>query len=160
MSDIAKTDDLFFTRAGLNRARIEGIVGDALKGADDGELFLEYCQSESFAFDDGRLKSASFDTTQGFGLRAIAGEATGYAHASELSEDAIRRAAGTVRAVRTGYQGTMDVGPSGTNRSLYTDANPLPGIPFEAKVKLLADIDAYARAKDPRVRQVMASLSA
>ena len=159
MSDLSQTDRLFFDMTGMDRGRVEGLVGEALSDADDGELFLEYCQSESFAFDDGRLKSASFDTTQGFGLRAIAGEATGFAHASELSEAAIRRAAGTVRAVRTGYHGKMDVGPSGTNRSLYTDANPLPGIPFETKLKLLADIDAYARAKDPRVRQVMASVS-
>jgi TldD protein len=159
MSDLIQTDRLFFDMTGMDRGRVERLVGEALRDADDGELFLEYCQSESFAFDDGRLKSASFDTTQGFGLRAIAGEATGFAHASELSEAAIRRAAGTVRAVRTGYHGTMDVGPSGTNRSLYTDANPLPGMPFETKLKLLADIDAYARAKDSRVRQVMASVS-
>jgi TldD protein len=159
MSDLIQTDRLFFDMTGMDRGRVERLVGEALRDADDGELFLEYCQSESFGFDDGRLKSASFDTTQGFGLRAIAGEATGFAHASELSEAAIRRAAGTVRAVRTGYHGTMDVGPSGTNRSLYTDANPLPGMPFETKLKLLADIDAYARAKDSRVRQVMASVS-
>ncbi|MBV8169554.1 MAG: metalloprotease TldD, partial [Alphaproteobacteria bacterium] len=159
MSDLAQTDRLFFDMTGMDRRRVESVVGDALGDADDGELFLEYCQSESFGFDDGRLKSASFDTTQGFGLRAIMGEATGFAHATELSEDAIKRAATTVRAVRTGYRGTMDVGPAGTNRSLYTDANPLPAVPFEAKVKLLADIDAYARAKDPRVRQVMTSIS-
>ncbi len=159
MSDLAQTDRLFFDMTGMDRGRVERLVGEALQAADDGELFLEYCQSESLAFDDGRLKSAAFDTTQGFGLRAIAGEATGYAHASELSEDAIRRAGATVQAVRTGYRGTMDVGPVGTNRSLYTDANPLPGVPFETKLKLLAEIDAYARAKDPRVRQVMASLS-
>src|SRR5262249_3982993 len=159
MSDIAKTDDLFFTRAGLDRARIEGIVGDALNGADDGELFLEYSQSESLAYDDGRLKSASFHTPQGFGLRSIAGEAAGYAHASELNEDAIRRAAQTVKAVHAGYGGTLALPPQGTNRNLYTDDNPLALTPFEHKVSLLADIDAYVRAKDPRVRQVMASLS-
>ena len=72
-------------------------MDDALHGADDGELYLEYRQTESFAFDDGRLKAATYDTTQGFGLRAVAGEATGYAHASELSEAAIKRAADAVR---------------------------------------------------------------
>jgi TldD protein len=158
MSDLTQTDRLFFDMTGMDRGRVERLVGDALKDSDDGELFLEYCQSESFSFDDGQLKSASFDTTQGFGLRSIVGEATGFAHASDLSEDAIQRAAATVRAVRTGYQGQMALGPSGTNRNLYTDLNPLPGVPFEAKVKLLADIDAYARAKDPRVRQVMATV--
>ena len=152
-------DELFFTRAGLDPKRVESIVGDALHGADDGELFLEYAQSESFAFDDGRLKSASFDTSQGFGLRAVSGEQTGYAHASELSEAAIRRAATTVRAVRAGHGGVMAEGPQGTNRHLYTDTNPLGEVPFETKTKLLQDIDAYLRAKDPRVRQVSASLA-
>jgi len=85
MADLAHTEELFFTRAGMDKGRVERIVADALNGADDGELFLEYRQSEAIAFDDGRLRSASFDTSQGFGLRAVSGEAQGYAHASELS---------------------------------------------------------------------------
>src|SRR3974390_3467452 len=97
--------DPFFGEAGLDRNAVQVLVDDALNDADDGELFLEYRQSESFSFDDGRLKAASFDTTQGFGLRAVAGEATGYAHASELSEAAMRRAADTVRAVASGHSG-------------------------------------------------------
>src|SRR5207344_3448052 len=105
--------------------RVERLVGDALHGMDDGELYLEYSQSESVALDDGRIKSASFDTTQGFGLRAISGETAGYAHASELSEAAIRRAATAVRAVASGHAGTIADPPPGTNRSLYTDLNPL-----------------------------------
>ncbi|MFO1062013.1 MAG: metalloprotease TldD [Dongiaceae bacterium] len=159
MSSLAATDDLFFTRAGLDRGRLERIVGEAMQGADDGELFLEYSQSEGLAYDDGRLKSASFDTSQGFGMRAIAGEAAGYAHASELSEAAIRRAAETVKAVAHGHGGSLALAPAGTNRSLYTDENPLGTVDFAAKVKLLADIDAYARGRDARVRQVMASLA-
>ena len=159
MTDMARLDDLFFTRAGMDQSRVEAIVGDALDGADDGELFLEYRQSESFGFDDGKLKSASFDTAQGFGLRAVSGEATGYGHASELSEDAIKRAAATVKAVRSGERGSVDVAPGPTNRKLYGDENPLQAVDFADKVKLLQDIDDYARSKDPRVRQVMASLT-
>jgi TldD protein len=159
MTDIALTDDLFFEHAGLDRTRVEKTVAETLRGAEDGELFLEYCQSESLAFDDGRLKSASFDTAQGFGLRSVAGEAAGYAHSNELSEAAIRRAADTVRAVNAGHGGTLALPPAGTNRSLYTDVNPLGEVGFEAKVKLLAELDAYVRAKDPRVKQVAASLS-
>ncbi|MEE3626730.1 metalloprotease TldD [Nitrospirillum sp. BR 11752] len=159
MSLLAQTDDLFFTRAGLDRARTESIVADALKGGDDGELFLEYAQSEGVFWDDGKLKSASFDTTQGFGLRSVAGETTGFAHASTLSEDALKRAAATVRTVQAGHGGTYAEPPVGTNRALYAADNPLALVPFEAKVKLLADIDAYARGRDPRVRQVSASLS-
>ncbi|MFE0755167.1 metalloprotease TldD [Inquilinus sp. NPDC058860] len=159
MSVLDQTDDLFFTQAGLDRARLERLVGEALQGADDGELFLEYVQSEGLSWDDGKLKSASFDTSQGFGLRAVAGETTGYSHASTLSEDAVKRAVDTVRAVRAGHGGSLAEPPQGTNRQLYTDANPLSAVPFEAKVKVLAEIDAYARAKDPRVRQVSASIS-
>jgi TldD protein len=159
VTDLATTDDLFFTRAGMDRGRVETLVAESLDGADDGELFLEYRQSESVAFDDGRLRAASFDTAQGFGLRAISGEAAGYAHASELSEDAIRRAGETVRAVRSGRGGVAAPGPSGTNASLYTDTNPLGEVSFERKVELLKEMDAYARGLDPRVRQVTASLS-
>ncbi len=158
MSHEATTDELFFNRSGLDRARTETLVADALAGADDGELFLEYSQSESFSFDDGRLKSATFDTSQGFGLRAVADEASGYAHASELSEEALKRAAKTVSAVHSGHSGSLADGPAGTNRTLYAGDNPLDATPFETKVAVLGEIDAYARAKDPRVRQVMASL--
>ncbi|WP_422362628.1 metalloprotease TldD [Pyruvatibacter mobilis] len=152
-------DELFFTRAGLDPDRLTRIVSDMLSGADDGELFLEYTQSEALAFDDGRLKTASFDTGQGFGLRCVAGEATGYAHASDLSEAALKRAADAVQAVKHGHSGQMAAGPAPTNAHLYGDDNPLGGPTFEEKVKLLQEIDAYARAKDSRVRQVSASLS-
>jgi TldD protein len=159
MSDLARTDDLFFGKTGMDRVRVERAVAEALNGMDDGELFLEYCQSESLVLDDGRIKSASFDTAQGFGLRALSGEAAGYAHASELSEAAIKRAGQTVRAVKEGHSGTLAAPPPGTNRQLYTDANPLALVDFAEKTKLLAAIDAYARSKDPRIRQVAASLS-
>jgi TldD protein len=159
MSDLARSDDLFFTRTGMDRARVERIVAEALAGTDDGELFLEWSQSESLSFDDGRIKSASFDQSQGFGLRALAGETCGYAHASDLSEEAIRRAGATVQAVRHGSGGVLAAGPVGTNRQLYTDVNPLGGYEFGAKAKLLAEIDAYARGLDPRVRQVSASVA-
>src|SRR5580700_8146038 len=159
MADLARIDSLFFDRTGMDPGRVERLVGDALRGMDDGELYLEYSQSESVALDDGRIKSASFDTTQGFGLRAVSGEAAGYAHASELSEAALRRAASAVRAVAAGHHGTLADAPPGTNRALYTELNPLGIVDLAAKTKLLTEIDAYARSKDPRVRQVMASIS-
>jgi len=156
---MSQPNDLFFARTGMDRDRVQATVDDALKNADDGELFLEYRQSESFAFDDGRLKAATFDTLQGFGLRAVSGEATGYAHASELSEDAIKRAADTVRAVSRGHSGVLAAGPARTNKHLYTDIDPLGTAAFETKVKLLEEMNAYARAKDPRVKQVSCSLT-
>ena len=158
MADATKAEEFLFQRSGLDRRRVERVVDDALAGADDGEMFLEYRQSESFGWDDGRLKSASFDTSQGFGLRAVAGESTGYAHASELDEAAMGRAADAVGAVKAGHAGTYAEAPAGTNRHYYRDDNPLEEVPFADKVKLLAEIDAYARARDPRVCQVSASL--
>ncbi|WP_373085190.1 metalloprotease TldD [Sneathiella sp.] len=159
MTDLKTANDLFFEPTGMSRAKVEDLVSQALRHADDGELFLEYRQSEGFSFDDGRLKSASFDTTQGFGLRAVVGEATGFAHASDLSERAIQQAAETVRAVQTGESSTMALAPAGSNRALYTEDNPLTEIPFDAKVKALTEIDAYARSKDDRVIQVSVSLA-
>jgi TldD protein len=150
--------DFFFGPAGMDRSRVESLVDESLQGADDGELYLEYRQSEALVFDDGRLKAANFDTSQGFGLRTVAGESTGYAHASELSEDAIRRAGDTVRAVTRGYSGTVAGAPARTNSKLYTDIDPLKSAEFTAKVKLLEDMNAYARDKDSRVRQVSCSV--
>ena len=83
MTQINELNDLFFLRTQMDKHRVERIVADSLAGMDDGELFLEYCQSESLHFDDGRLKNASFNTSQGFGLRSVLGEASAYAHASE-----------------------------------------------------------------------------
>ena len=147
-------------RSGLDRTRVGKLIRRGLEGADDGELFLEYEQSEALVFDNGRLKQATYDTTQGFGLRAVKDEAVGYAHASEVSEQAIARAADAVRAVKSGHSGTYAEAPPRTNRKLYGDENPLAAPAFDAKVKLLQDIDAYARTKDPRVRQVTASVAA
>jgi TldD protein len=148
-----------FTRdTDLDPSAVDRLVGDALTGCDDGELFLQWQASESFAFDDRRLKAATFDTNQGFGLRGVAGETTAYAHANELSQAAIRRAAETVQVVKSGHGGTVAAPPARTNRHLYTDADPLSAIPFAKKVALLQEIDAAARARDPRVVQVSASL--
>jgi len=155
------TDRLFFERddAALDRHRAEQIVVGALAGMDDGELFLEYSESEQIALEDGRIRRAGFDSGSGFGLRAILGEETGYAHAGEISEAALRRAAATVSAVRSGGPGgLMAEPPRSTNARLYSDVNPLSELDFAARTAILAEIDAYARAKDPRVKQVMASM--
>jgi TldD protein len=131
MSSLAETDELFFEKTGMDRTVVERTVNDTLTGADDGELFLEYRQSESLVWDDGKLKNASFDTTQGFGLRAVSGEATGYAHAVNLDEKAIARAAETVRTIKTGQSGAAEVPPQNTNRHLYSERyQPALGIGF------------------------------
>ncbi|MEE2995509.1 MAG: metalloprotease TldD [Pseudomonadota bacterium] len=159
MTDINSIDELFFERTGMDQRRIESIVSESLDGFDDGELFMEYCQSEGLSFDDGRLKNASFDTTQGFGLRSVSGEATGYAHASELSEASVARAGKTVRAVQSGHTGTADVSPQATNANLYMDTNPLGEFDFPDKIKLLEDMNDYARSLHDSVVQFSASIS-
>ncbi len=144
----------------ISEAAIRRIVSDAIHGADDGELFVEYREGEALVFDNGRLKTASFSADRGFGLRTVAGEAAGYAHASELSEAALLRASDAVSAVKAGYSGKLAAAPAGTNRKLYGEDNPITEPGFETKAKLLQDIDSWLRARDPRVRQVTASLAA
>jgi TldD protein len=146
------------SRFDVDEDRLRGIVARTIDGADDGELFAEYSESEALMFDNGRLKTANFNTEQGFGLRAVAGEATGYAHSSELSEAALLRASDAVATVKAGYSGTLAEAPPRTNRHLYGEENPTGSPGFEAKAKLLQEIDAWMRAEDPRVRQVTASL--
>ncbi|KQV68168.1 metalloprotease TldD [Rhizobium sp. Root1220] len=143
-----------------DEAKMRSLVAEALSGADDGELFIEHAQSESLMFDNGRLKGGSFNTEQGFGLRAVAGEAVGYAHAGDLSVSALKRAADAVGAVTRGYSGSYAAAPQGTNKRLYSDENPIGSPTFEEKVKVLQDIDAYLRGKDDKVRQVTASVAA
>jgi len=134
------------------------LTADALKGCDDGELYLQYTASESFGLDDGRLKTADFNTQAGFGLRGVSGETTAFAQANELSEAAIRRAAETM-AVLDPAAGLRQAPPRRTNARLYTDADPLGAIPFARKVALCQQIDAAARARDPRVAQVSVMLA-
>ena len=161
MTALAVTDALFFERAdaALDRDTAAQLVDNALAGSDDGELFLEYRESEFISLDDGTIRSASFDTSYGFGLRAVSGEATGYAHAGEVSEAALRRAATSVSAVASGREGTLSEPPRATKSRLYSDANPLSAMDFSARTGLLGEIDAYARGKDSRVVQVMASIA-
>lgn len=158
MTDEKTSLNMFFDNTDLDASITQNLVNDSLSGMDDGELYMEFCQSEAFSFDDGRLKSASFDTTQGFGLRGVIGESTGYAHANEISQASIKRAAASVQAVRSGASGEMSLSPVRTNKQLYTDQSPIGGIEFSEKVRLLENINEYARAQDTRVRQVSCSV--
>src|SRR6202047_1673472 len=147
-------------RADLDRDTVRREMARGLAGADDGELFLEKSQTEALMFDNGRLKKATYYTPQGFWLRAVKDDAVGYAHSSDVSLPALIRAADAVHAVRGGYAGTFAAAPAHTNVRLYGDDNPLDAPGLESKVKLLSEIDAYVRDKDPRVRQVSGSLGA
>jgi len=143
----------------FDEAEALSILRHAVAGADDGELFLERSRSEALSFDDGRLRSASYDASEGFGLRAVAGPAAGYAHATEMSAAALRRAAETCRLAAREGGGALAAPPVPTNRRLYAEIDPLEGPSFAAKVALLREIDDWLRARDPRVVQVSASLA-
>jgi TldD protein len=144
----------------LDAERAAAILRETLAGAEDGELFLERRRSESLVLDDGRVKTASYDAAEGFGLRAVKGEVAGYAHATEISERALQRAAQTARLAVGEGGGVMAPPPPGTNRSLYTDADPIAGASFPVKIDTLKEIDAFARGLDRRVVQVTATIAA
>ncbi len=144
---------------GVDPHKAEALLQGALAGADDGELFIERSESESFVFDDGRLKSAAYDAAEGFGLRVVAGETAGYAHSTEISAAAIGRAADSAALAKRGYAGVAAEAPRQTNAKLYGEEDPLASPGFSDKVALLQEIDAFARDRDPRVAQVMVSLA-
>ncbi|MFN3552296.1 MAG: metalloprotease TldD [Novosphingobium meiothermophilum] len=152
------TRSLLYRSGLLSPEEAQRLTASALKACDDGELYLQFIASESFGFDDGRLKTADYSRDAGFGLRGVSGEMTGFAHANEISAAAIARAGETLKLLDPA-RGQPAPPPRQSNRHLYTDASPLDAVPFEAKVRLLETIDAAARARDPRVAQVSASLS-
>ncbi|MDJ0637523.1 MAG: metalloprotease TldD [Paracoccaceae bacterium] len=132
----------------------------AVAGADDGELFLERRRSEVLSYDDGRVRTASYNASEGFGLRAVRGETAGYAHSTEISEDALRRAVETARLAVGDGGGTAADAPKPTNRKLYADDDPILDATFPVKIDTLKEIDAYARGLDSRVVQVSATIAA
>lgn len=142
----------------LSPEEAQALAAETLKSCEDGELFMQFVASEAFGFDDGRLKTADYSRDAGFGLRGVSGEMTGFAHANEISAAAIRRAGETLRLLDPAT-GIRPAAPQRTNAKLYTDVSPLDLVPFAEKVRLLEMIDAAARARDPRVAQVSASLS-
>lgn len=155
---LSVSDPSLLESSGIASDEALSILSGALDGADDGELFVEKSELESLVFDDGRLKSAAYDANQGFGLRVVAGETAGYAHANEITVAALRRAAESAALAKAGHAAVVAEGPRATNQRLYDDVNPLASPAFSDKIALLQEIDAFARARDPRVVQVSASI--
>ena len=144
----------------LDEIKTQKFLADTLKSADDGELFFEEKRSESLVLDDQRLKSANLDAAKGFGLRAVKGETTAYAHSTDISEKALKRAAETVKLLNSNGTPRVNQPPSNLITKLYRDIDPIIEAPFSSKVDLLKEIDEYARNLDRRVVQVSASISA
>jgi len=158
MTTLSDPRSLIYRAGQLSPDEAQALARSTLGKCDDGELFMQFSASESFGFDDGRLKTADYSRDAGFGLRGVSGEMTGFAHANEISAAAIRRAGETLQLLDPA-KGQATPAPRLNNRHLYTDASPLDAVPFADKVKLLETIDAAARARDPRVSQVSASIS-
>jgi len=152
-------DPRHFLYRNLDPDAARRLAHDHLSAHDDGELYLQYAVSEAFGFDDGRLKTADYHTSSGFGLRGVSGETTAFAHANEISEAAIKRAATTLKLLDPRRQSAA-LSPQRTNQAMYRSDDPLSLVPFAEKVRLCEQIDAGARARDPRVVQATVSLSA
>ncbi len=150
----------------IEKDKVSSMVQEALKGSDDGELFFETTPSESFLFDDGRLKNASFDINSGFGSRLVSGDITGYANSTILNKKSIKSSLEAIQTARSG----KDIFVSEANQSkvkhikkseknLYSKENPLNSISFDEKIELVKNIDEFLRSLDNRVQQVSVSLA-
>ncbi|MEO6225578.1 MAG: metalloprotease TldD [Sphingomicrobium sp.] len=148
-----------FLYRSLDPAGAKRLAVKHLGAHDDGELYLQYSAREAFGFDDGRLKTADYHSSTGFGLRGVSGETTAFAHANEISESSIDRAAATLKLLDP-VRGVVAPSPRRTNQAMYGADDPLALVPFADKVALCQRIDAAARARDPRVAQVGVSLGA
>src|SRR5687768_1968665 len=131
---------------------------------DDADLYFQYTRSEGWSLEEGIVKSGSFGIDQGVGVRAVAGERTAFAYSDDISEAALMDAARTVRTIAASGQsrrvkvgGVPQVAPS---HVLYGAADPIGTLDSTQKVALLERVERLARAKDPRVVQVMAGLAA
>ncbi len=159
MKTVTNPETYFYQRTGMDPGRVLGVVNSALSGMDDGELYFQYGLAEALGLENGVLKTASFDTSQGFGFRSVLGEVTGFAHGNELSLGALKKAGQVVSSIKTGRNGTLSLPPQKTNRYLYPADNPMDAFPFDKKLKLLEAVEKFIRDSDPRVRKVNVGLS-
>ena len=154
------TDKLFFENNDISKDKISKKLNESLLNFDDGELYLEDSHNETFLYDDGRMKNVSFNNSQGFGVRSIAGEIRGYAHSSEISEKNIFKAIETIKSIsKDSYNNNLSLNNMHRNEPMYTSQNPLQNTEFSRKIKTLENIDKFARNLDSRVIQVSTSLS-
>ena len=152
--DAASAKEIFFKSGQCDFEKAEYVVKRALEKTDDGELYLEASQSESFVLEDGNIKTSSFDSTKGFGLRGVVQDKQGYAHSAEISNQSLEKAGDVVKAIRQGHEGVQSLSPGRVSHSLYTKSNPIDFIPLERKIQFLQKIDKYARSKSSCVEQV------
>ena len=157
MSEIVATFEPFNAQLDYDKTLKE--IQLSLLGADDGELYLESTRGETVYFDDRKLRNASYNASQGFGLRAVSGEVVGYAHSSNINEPAIKRARKSVQLALNGSP-VATKAPEQSLNQLYSPDDPMIAIPFEQKIDILKEIDDYTRSSDKRVIQVSINFGA
>ena len=158
MDALSTTENMFFTRPGLDPAVVQGVLKQTLSSLEDGELFFEFSEIDSVTLDMSEIRSATYSSDQGFGLRGVLGTQVAYAHAGDLTESALKRAAETCSTLFHGKTGSRDVTPGRTNAALYTPTRP-DDLTLGEKINALNTIDVKARAADPRVVQVTATIT-
>ena len=155
---------LFRERFGIDERALETALGTTLeRQVDHADLFFEYTTQDSVALEEGIVKSGDRHLSQGVGVRAQAGERQGYAHADDLDLASVQLAATTARAIADTGGGETAVATRGSaapTHDLYPIAHSPTDVPVGEKVSLLDEIDRYARSRDPRVKEVMASVIA
>ncbi len=149
----------FFTDTDLTREQAEQLVSETLKNCDDGELFFESSKSESFILDDQKIKNTSYDTSIGYGLRAVTEDVTAYAHSNEISKTSLSDSSKKILSSLKNKNGKLDSAPARSNSKMYSDINPIEAKPFNEKVSILKNVDEYLRKKGSIVKQVTASIS-
>ncbi len=164
---LATARSLLLAPYGLDESSLQRTLATIFEHrADYADLYFQYTRAESWSLEEGRVKSGSFDIEQGVGVRAIAGEKTAFAYSDDISADALNEAAYAARAIARQGSGRVKVpsrvAPRATTLPppLYAAADPVASLPAEQKVRILEQIEAAARARDPRVRQVMANFTA
>jgi TldD protein len=146
---------------GLSEAAIESVFADIMThDADYADLYFQYTRSEGWALEEGKVKSGSFNIDQGVGVRVVSGEKTAFAYSDDISLDALRDAAVATRSIaRVGKQGIVKAPQRRDGRVLYAPDDPVSGFSDAEKVKILERLEKFARAIDPRVKEVMCRLS-
>ena len=144
----------------LDQDKALQILNGLTTGADDGEIYFERNITEALIFDNNNLKTASFNAAEGFGIRTVLGESTGYAHSTEISERALLRAANSAKIVSQIGGGKLAIAPRKTNHNQYEQIDPVSEASFGSKVNILKEINEYARSLDSRVFQVSISIAA
>jgi TldD protein len=160
---LAIAQKLLLEPFGLNDAALSRALGEITSyGVDDADLYFQYTRSEGWSLEEGIVKTGSFSIDQGVGVRAVSGEKTAFAYSDDISEASLLDAARTVRSIsNAGKVGRVKTPARkvAASRSLYRDLDPITSLGSTAKVKLLEKVEKLAKAKDPRIVQVMAGLA-